>query len=42
MHVFTDGSVRFIKESIDPQMYAALITAQGGGYTPAEVSPTTD
>jgi prepilin-type N-terminal cleavage/methylation domain-containing protein len=41
-HVFTDGSVRFIRESISPQVYAALITAQGGGQTPAEVSPNTD
>jgi prepilin-type N-terminal cleavage/methylation domain-containing protein len=42
MHVFTDGSVRFLRDSIDPQVYAALITAQGGGYTAAENSPTTD
>jgi prepilin-type N-terminal cleavage/methylation domain-containing protein len=42
MHVFTDGSVRFIRESIDPQQYAALITAQGGGATPAEASPSSD
>ncbi len=42
MHVFTDGSVRFVRESISPQTYAALITAQGGGLTPAEVSPSTD
>jgi hypothetical protein len=42
MHVFTDGSVRFIRESINPQTYAALITAQGGGLTAAENSPTTD
>ena len=41
-HVFVDGSVRFIRESIAPQTYAALITAQGGGITPAEVSPSTD
>lgn len=41
-HVFTDGSVRFIKESISPQSYAALITANGGGMTAAEVSPNTD
>jgi prepilin-type N-terminal cleavage/methylation domain-containing protein/prepilin-type processing-associated H-X9-DG protein len=40
--VFTDGSVRFVKESISPQMWAALITAQGAGLTAAEVSPTTD
>jgi prepilin-type N-terminal cleavage/methylation domain-containing protein len=42
MHAFTDGSVRFIKESISPQTYAALITANGGGMTPSEVSPSTD
>ena len=42
MHAFTDGSVRFIKESISPQTYAALITAQGGGMTGSEVSPSTD
>ena len=42
MHVFTDGSVRFIKESISPQTYAALITAQGGSLTAAETSPNTD
>jgi prepilin-type N-terminal cleavage/methylation domain-containing protein len=42
MHVFTDGSVRFIRESITPQTYAALITAQGGGLTAAETSPSTD
>ena len=41
-HVFTDGSVRFIRDTISPQMYAALITAQGGGLTPSEVSPGTD
>jgi len=42
MHVFADGSVRFIRESISPQTYAALITAQGGSLTAAETSPTTD
>lgn len=41
-HVFTDGSVRFIRESISPQTYAALITAQGSGLTAAEISPNTD
>lgn len=39
-HVFADGSVRFIRESISPQSYAALITAAGGGLTPAEVAPS--
>jgi prepilin-type N-terminal cleavage/methylation domain-containing protein len=38
-HVFTDGSVRFIKETISPQVYCAMITAQGGGLTTAETSP---
>jgi len=42
MHAFVDGSVRFIKESISPQTYAALITAQGGSLTAAETSPSTD
>ena len=41
-HVFTDGSVRFIRDTISPQTYAALITAQGGGLTVAENSPSTD
>jgi prepilin-type N-terminal cleavage/methylation domain-containing protein len=42
MHVFTDGSVRFIRDSISPQTYAALITAQGGSLTAAETSPNTN
>jgi prepilin-type N-terminal cleavage/methylation domain-containing protein len=42
MHVFADGSVRFIRESIAPQTYAALITARGAGMTAAETSPSTD
>lgn len=42
MHVFADGSVRFIRDSITPQTYAALITARGGGLTAAETSPNTD
>ncbi|MCS6865132.1 MAG: DUF1559 domain-containing protein, partial [Gemmata sp.] len=42
MHVFADGSVRFIRETIAPQTYAALITARGGGLTVAETSPNTD
>jgi len=41
-HVFTDGSVRFIRESISPQTYCALVTARGGGLTTAETSPSTD
>jgi hypothetical protein len=39
-HVMTDGSVVFIKQSIMPQIYAALITAQGAGLTPYETSPS--
>lgn len=39
MHSFTDGSVRFISESTSPTIYAALITANGSGQTPAEVAP---
>ena len=41
-HAFTDGSVRFVKESISPQTYAALITARGAGLTASETSPSTD
>jgi prepilin-type N-terminal cleavage/methylation domain-containing protein/prepilin-type processing-associated H-X9-DG protein len=40
--VFTDGSVRFAKESMSPTTYAALITARGAGLTTAETSPSTD
>jgi prepilin-type N-terminal cleavage/methylation domain-containing protein len=42
MHVFADGSVRFIRETISPQNYAALITANGAGMTPAEAAPQAD
>ena len=42
MHVFADGSVRFVRDGISPQTYAALITARGGGMTAAETSPSTD
>ena len=41
-HVFADGSVRFVRDSISPQTYAALITARGGSLTAAETSPGTD
>jgi prepilin-type N-terminal cleavage/methylation domain-containing protein/prepilin-type processing-associated H-X9-DG protein len=41
-HVFADGSVRFVRETISPQTYAALITARGGSLTTAETSPNTD
>ena len=41
-HVFSDGSVHFIRASISGSTYAALITAAGGGATPAEVSPNFD
>ena len=40
IHSFADGSVHTISESISPQVYAALITANGSGNTPAEVSPS--
>ena len=40
MHVFGDGSVRFLRESISIRVYAALITAAGGGSTAEEVSPS--
>ena len=40
-HGMTDGGVQFLSATISPQVYAALITAQGNGRTPAEVSPQT-
>lgn len=40
-HGMADGSVQFLSASISPQVYAALITAQGNGRTPAEISPQT-
>ncbi len=41
-HVYADGSVHFVRDSISPTIYAALITARGGGMTAAEVSPSGD
>lgn len=38
-HGFTDGSVRFLSETLSAQVYAAMITASGSGMTPAETSP---
>ncbi|QDS89427.1 putative major pilin subunit [Rosistilla ulvae] len=38
-HGFADGSVRFISETTSAQVYAALVTANGGSMTAAEVSP---
>jgi prepilin-type N-terminal cleavage/methylation domain-containing protein len=40
MHSFTDGSTRYIAETIAPEVYAALITANGGQRTAAEIAPT--
>ena len=43
MHAFADGSVRFLKETIEPKTYAALITAQGTALNnPAETNTNTD
>jgi prepilin-type N-terminal cleavage/methylation domain-containing protein len=39
-HVFGDASTGFLSEEITPQVYAALITAAGGGMTPAEIAPS--
>jgi len=41
-HVFANGSVRFLADSITPQVYAALITAAGGTLTSAETTPLRD
>lgn len=41
-HAFADGSVRFINESVPAQLYAALLTAHGGGLAPAETNPQLD
>jgi prepilin-type N-terminal cleavage/methylation domain-containing protein len=41
-HVFGDGSVRFLREQINIRVYAALITANGGGMIAEETSPTGD
>lgn len=38
-HAFTDGSVRFVAETISPRSYAALITADGEGSTAEEIAP---
>jgi prepilin-type N-terminal cleavage/methylation domain-containing protein len=40
MHAMTDGSVQFTSANISPQVYAALLTARGSGFTPAELSPS--
>jgi len=42
MHVFGDGSTGFLSEEISAQVYAAFVTANGGGLTPAEVAPSRD
>lgn len=38
-HVFADGSVRFIAETVTAGTYAALVTASGESVTVEEVSP---
>jgi prepilin-type N-terminal cleavage/methylation domain-containing protein len=38
-HVFGDGSTGFLSEEITPQVYAAMITANGSGLTPGEIAP---
>ncbi len=35
-HGMADGSTQFLSESISPQVYAALITENGGNKTPSE------
>jgi hypothetical protein len=42
MHVFADGSVRFLSEFLAPKTYAALITANGSGLAPHETNTSTD
>lgn len=39
-HVFSDGSTRSLNEELSATVYAAMITANGGGLTTAEVSPS--
>ena len=42
MHVFGDGHVAFVRDSINIRVYAALITASGGGSIAEETSPSVD
>ena len=41
-HVYGDGSVHFIRDSINIRVYAAIITANGGGTIAEETSPSAD
>ncbi len=41
-HVYGDGSVHFIRDSINIRVYAAIITATGGGTIAEETSPSAD